>query len=47
MKRLYCEKEYEYYTFLKQILLDLELADKDYLWLISDIEAFPRKREYQ
>ena len=47
MKRLYCEKEYEYYTFLKQILLDLELADKDYLWLISDIEAYPRKREYQ
>ncbi len=47
MKRLYCEKEFKYYTFLRQILLDLDLADKDYLWLISDIEAHPREREYQ
>ena len=47
MKRVYCEKEFKYYTFLKQILLDLGLADKDYLWLISDIEAYPRKKEYQ
>ena len=23
------------------------LADKDYLWLISDIEAYPRKKDYQ
>ena len=45
MKRLYCEKEFKYYTFLRQILLDLDLVDKDYLWLISDIEAYPKKRE--
>lgn len=47
MKRVYCKKEFKYYTFLKQILLDLGLADKDYLWLISDIEAYPRKKDYQ
>ena len=47
MKRLYCEDEFEYFTHLKQILFDLDLVDKDYLWLISDIEAYPRKREYQ
>ena len=47
LKRVYCKKEFKYYTFLKQILLDLDLVDKDYLWLISDIEAYPRKREYQ
>lgn len=47
MKRLYCEHEFEYFTHLKQILFDLDLVDKDYLWLISDIEAYPRKREYQ
>ena len=47
MKRLYCKYEFEYFTHLKQILLDLDLTDKDYLWLISDIEAYPRKRAYQ
>lgn len=47
MKRLYCEHEFEYFTHLKQILFDLDLVDKDYLWLISDIEAYPRKKEYQ
>ena len=47
MKRLYCKKEYTHYTFLKQILLDLDLYNKDYLWLISDIEAYPQKEKYQ
>ena len=32
---------------LKQVLIDLELANKDYLWLISDIEAYPRKEKYE
>ena len=26
-------------------MLDLDLVDKDYWWLISDIEAYPRKSE--
>ena len=47
MKRLCCEHEFKYYTFLKQVMLDLDLVDKDYLWLISDIEAYPRKAETQ
>ena len=45
MKRLYCKHEFKYYTFLKEIMLDLDLVDKDYWWLISDIEAYPRKSE--
>ena len=45
MKRLYCKHEFKYYTHLKEIMLDLHLVDKDYWWLISDIEAYPRKSE--
>ena len=45
MKRLYCKHEFKYYTFLKEIMLDLDLVDKDYWWLISDIEAYPRRSE--
>ena len=47
VKRIYSKRDFEYYTMLKQILCDLELVDKNYLWLISDIEAYPRKKEYQ
>lgn len=47
MRRLYSKHDFEYYTCLKQILHDLELADKQYLWLISDFEACPRKETYQ
>ena len=47
MRRLYSIHDFEYYTCLKQILYDLELADKQYLWLISDFEACPRKEKYQ
>lgn len=47
MKKLYSSKNYKYYTMLRQILYDLKLTDKDYLWLISDIEAYPHKEEYQ
>jgi hypothetical protein len=47
MKRLYIRHAYEIYTRLKQVLIDLDLKNKDYLWLISDIEAYPRKKEYE
>lgn len=47
MKRIYSIRDFKYYTMLKQILRDLELVDKDYLWLISDIEAYPRKEKYE
>lgn len=47
MKRLISTKDFDYYTKLKNILLDLELANKEYWWLISDIEAYPSKEEYQ
>lgn len=47
MRRLYSIHDFKFYTHLKQILCDLELANKQYLWLISDIEAYPRTQEYQ
>ena len=47
MRRLYSVKDFSYYTLLKQVLYDLELTNKQYNWLISDIEAYPRKSEYQ
>jgi hypothetical protein len=47
VKRLYIRHAYEIYTRLKQVLIDLDLKNKDYLWLISDIEAYPRKKEYE
>lgn len=47
MKRIYSTRDFEYYTLLRQVLCDLELIDKHYLWLISDIEAYPTKEEYQ
>lgn len=46
MKRLYSTKDFKWYTHFKQVLYDLELCDKNYLWLISDIEAYPRKEKY-
>ena len=47
MKRIYSKKHFKYYTMLKQILYDLELVDKNYWWLISDVEAYPQKEKYE
>ena len=47
MKRVYSKKDFKRYTLMGRILSDLELETKDYLWLISDIEAYPNKKEYQ
>lgn len=47
MNRIYSIRDCQYYTMMKQVLYDLELTNKDYLWLISDIEAYPRKEKYQ
>lgn len=47
MKRVYSIRDFKSYTILKQVLRDLELVDKNYLWLISDIEAYPRKEKYE
>lgn len=47
MKIIYSKKDFKGYTSMGRILSDLELEKKDYLWLISDIEAYPRKKEYQ
>ena len=47
MKRIYSKKDFKYYTAMGQVLSDLKLDTKDYWWLISDIQACPRKKEYQ
>ena len=47
MKRIYSKYDFKYYTMLKQILYDLDLVSKNYLWLISDVEAYPTKIEYE
>lgn len=47
MKRIYSEKDFKGYTCMSRVLSDLKLDNKDYWWLISDIEACPRKKEYQ
>ena len=47
MEKLISTGDYNFYTMLKQILLDLELANNECWWLISDIDAYPRKKEYE
>ena len=47
MKRLISTGDFEYYTKLKKILFDLDLANQEYWWLISDIEAYPSESEYR
>ena len=46
MKRLCSKYDFKGYTLLKQVLYDLELSNQPYLWLISDIEAYPRNSEF-
>jgi len=47
MERVISKKDFKGYTSLRQILFDLELENKECWWLISDIEAYPNKREYE
>ena len=47
MERVISIKDLKYYTHLRKIMFDLELADKEYWWLISEIEAYPNKEIYQ
>lgn len=47
MKRVISTKDCKHYTMLKKTLFDLELVNKEYWWLISDIEAYPSKKVYQ
>ena len=47
MERVISIKDFKYYTMLKKVLFDLELVDKEYWWLISDIEAYPKKEAHR
>ncbi len=48
MKRVWTSIYFDYLTpmSMRDVLANLQLDDSDYLWLISDIEAYPRKSEY-
>ena len=46
MRRLYSKRDLKYYTLMFNVLINLELTDKDYIWLISDIEAYPTDEKY-
>ena len=47
MKRIMSKKDLPGYTLLKQVLINLDLNNKDYIWLISDIEAYPSNKELE
>ena len=41
MKRLQSRKDLSGYTMMRQVLINLDLTNKDYIWLVTDIEAYP------
>ena len=45
MRRIYSKKDCNGYTMMKSVLFNLELNNKSYTWLISDIEAYPQNDE--
>ncbi len=45
MRRIHSRKDCNGYTLFKSILFNLALNNKDYTWLISDIEACPQNEE--
>ena len=47
MKRIISKKDLPGYTLMKQVLINLDLNNKDYIWLISDIEAYPSNKELE
>ena len=47
MERVISTKDFQYYTMLKKILFDLDLANKEYWWLICDFEVHPSKKEIE
>ena len=47
MKRIISQKDLPGYTLMKQVLINLDLNNKDYIWLISDIEAYPSNKELE
>ena len=41
MKRFQSRKDLSGYTMMRQVLINLNLTNKDYIWLVTDIEAYP------
>ena len=47
MEKLISKYDLNGYTLLKNVLIDLNLINKDYTWLICDFEAVPNKKEIE
>ena len=47
MKRVWSGKDFQCITYMRRVLSDLSLDKSDYIWLISDIDAYPSKPEYE
>lgn len=47
MKRVWSRNDFQFNTHMRRVLSDLGLDKSDYLWLISDIDAYPSKLEYE
>lgn len=47
MEKLISKYDLDGYMLLKNVLIDLDLVVKDYIWLITDFEAVPRKQEIE
>jgi len=45
MKRLQSRKDLNGYTMMRQVLINLDLTNKDYIWLVTDIEAYPKNEK--
>ncbi|MFR7880943.1 MAG: hypothetical protein ACLU5J_05315 [Christensenellales bacterium] len=43
MRRIYSKKDCNGYTMMKSVLFNLELNNKSYTWLISDIGSISTK----
>lgn len=47
MRRIESRRDCDGYNLMKQVLINLELDQKDYLWLITDMEACPQNSEIE
>ena len=46
MKRVWSYYDFKIYTYMRRVLSDLALETTDYIWLITDIDAYPTKEKY-
>lgn len=47
MKRIWSYNDFKYHTYMRSVLSNLHLDNSNYVWLISDIDAYPMEQKYQ